>query len=426
MSAVPPRAAPEGPPHLAGARIHQRARRALTALIIGAVLSGCSTSSPETPSADAARTSASAETPTLPATSPPPTTASIPASTVTPMTGTELTSVGTSASAVGTEGTVLPFRTAGPDDAAGRRIGLVAAAGSDEFSRAVTDSVAVQATLAGAELIRCDPGNDLALVLDCARRLSTQDVDGWIVDRATGVEESLCELGPVGAPLVTVAGDPVSCATVAVGADDVRAGYLVGAALGRAARQRDTCAQARLVVVGAAGVSTDAANSPEADTGTAAERIDGIRAGFAGQCPGRGDAEVLVDPASRTVLGAALAQLPADADVLIAAVDDVSAQQVTAAMPLIAEEEGVPTTVATVATVATVGAGEAVRCQILTDQRWIGAAALFPDRYGQVVVPALLDALAGQAVPALVNVQTTFLTATTIKDYYDTTGCAGS
>lgn len=60
-------------------------------------------------------------------------------------------------------------------------IGLVASTGSDPFRMAVTESLAAQLENAGAELITCDPGADTTLMLDCARRLATQQVDGWIV-----------------------------------------------------------------------------------------------------------------------------------------------------------------------------------------------------------------------------------------------------
>ncbi|MBM9475324.1 LacI family DNA-binding transcriptional regulator [Nakamurella flavida] len=335
------------------------------------------------------------------------------------MAGTETTSVDTGRSEVASDHTVLPSSSVDPDAGTGLRIGLIAAAGSDAFSRAVTDSVAAQATLSGAELIRCDPGDDPALVLDCARRLATQDVDGWIVHRAAGIAVSLCELGPVGVPLVTIDADPVPCRTVAVGSDDTRAGHLVGATLGRAARQRDSCPDARLVVVGAAAPATEDAAADPADAGTTERRVAGIRAGFADECPGRSDAEVFVDPGDPSALGAILGELPPDADVLIAAIDDVRAQQVAAAIALLPPGGG------DVAAVAAVGAGEFERCQLRTDRRWVGAAALFPDRYGQLVLPTLLAAMAGEAVPEFLHVQTVLLTASTVEEYYDTTGCTG-
>ena len=81
-------------------------------------------------------------------------------------------------------GIVVPFRTAVPDSAVGKRVGLIAPTGSDAFVKAVTDSVAGQVEAAGAELVSCDPADDPALVLDCARRMTTEHVDGWIAVQA--------------------------------------------------------------------------------------------------------------------------------------------------------------------------------------------------------------------------------------------------
>ena len=127
---------------------------------------------------------------------------------------------------------MVPFRTAAPSSAAGQRIGLVASAGSDPFSKAVTDSVAAQVEAAGAELISCDPGANATLVLDCARRLATQQVDGWITVQPGDAGEALCDAGPQDVPLIAIAAAPVSCETAEVGADDQRAGFLAGMELG--------------------------------------------------------------------------------------------------------------------------------------------------------------------------------------------------
>jgi hypothetical protein len=54
---------------------------------------------------------------------------------------------------------------------------------------------------------------------------------------------------------------------------------------------------------------------------------------------------------------------------------------------------------------------------------WIGDAALFPDRYGDVAVPALLDATRGNSVAANMYVPSIFLTSSTLSDFYDVSTC---
>lgn len=304
-------------------------------------------------------------------------------------------------------GTVVTFRTVAPGSAAGIRIGIVASSGSDPFSAAVADSVVDQVEAAGAELIRCDPGANASLALDCARRLATQHVDGWISLPPALVGEALCAAGPQDAPLITVAAAPVSCQRAQVGADDRRAGFLTGQALGRSARLRAGCQHDVLVVI--TGDPADPAS---------ARRTEGILDGVAGECPASGADPVLLDAATQDRAYEAftneLTALPDDTEVLVAAVDDGTALGAAAAVPAARADR---------ITLAAVGADQRARCRIVAEPWWIGDAALFPDRYGEVVVPALLDAIAGTDVPADMYVETAFVTADSLATFYDLGDC---
>ena len=266
----------------------------------------------------------------------------------------------------------------------GRRIGLVASTGSDPFSKAVTDSVEAQATAAGAEIISCDPGANATMVLDCASRLATQHVDGWIIVHTGDVGEALCAAGPQDVPLIAIAAAPVSCETAEVGADDREAGLLTGTELGRTSRLRAGCPDDILIIV--ADGATDTAST---------QRTAGIRGRHHRPMPCAADRP---GPAGRRHAGNrlpaftnALTALPDDADILVAAVDDAAALGVAAA---------IPDARAGNITLAAIGADQRARCEIIANPQWIGDAALFPDRYGEVAVPALLDALQGRQIPA--------------------------
>ncbi|WP_188943426.1 sugar ABC transporter substrate-binding protein [Nakamurella endophytica] len=278
---------------------------------------------------------------------------------------------------------------------------------SDPFAREVAASITRQADLAGAELIVCDPGDNAALLLDCARRLATQHVDGWFARVPADLGDAMCEAGPQQVPLITVGLAPVRCETAAIGADDRQAGELVGTALGVRARQGSGCAGDALLIL------TDRAEEP-----ASGHRVEGIRAGFAAACPGRTQDDVVLDAGSqesahRAVAGA-LASVPDDGDVLVAAVDDGSALGVAAAVP--AGREGR-------VTLAAVGADQRARCAMAADTGWAGDAALFPDRYGEVAVPALLDALHGRPVPGAMVVPSSFVTAATVRALYPADEC---
>jgi len=371
-----------------------RRARWLTAAVIAGMASGC-TPAPSNPGGSG-QTSAITTSPASSSTGPSPATG--PASTPT----TNLPSAATEP-----PGTVVPFRAVAPDSAVGQRIGLVASNGSDSFSKAVADSIVAQVQAAGAELISCDPGANATLALDCARRLATQQVDGWITVKPGDAGEALCAVGPQDVPLITIAAAPLSCETAEVGANDERAGFLAGMELGRTSRIRDTCAHDALIIVTNNATST-----------VSKQRVDGIRAGFSTQCTGPLTSnEVLVDGGTQDrgyeAFTNALTTMPDDADILLAAVDDGVALGAAA----------IPDARADHITMAAIGAGQPARCEIIANPRWIGDAALFPDRYGEVAVPALLDALHGQEIPRNMYIETTFVTADSLGDYYDISDC---
>jgi len=373
----------------------------LVVCFVAVVLSGCAPSTPKDPA-----TGSSSASPVTAVTdgSATPRPGITPSQTASNPTGT---SAGTSTAAPLPPGTVLPFRSVDPGSATDIRIGLVAPTGSDAFGRDVTESIITQVRAAGAELIRCDPGHDAALALDCARRMATQQVDGWIVLQPGDLGDALCEAGPAEVPLIVISGAPLRCQTASVGADDRRAGFLAGQALGRRSRFPDGCRYDTVVIV------TDSASEPM-NSG----RVEGVRAGLATECPAAGTDEVLLDAGTQDLayssFRSALTGLPADADILVAAANDGAALGVVAAIPDSRRDQ---------VTVAAVGADQRARCEMMNYALWIGDAALFPDRYGEVVVPALLDALRSRPIPARIFVQSAFVTARNLGSHYDVSEC---
>lgn len=207
-------------------------------------------------------------------------------------------------------------------------------------------------------------------------------------------------------PLIAIAA-PLSCQTAEVGADNRRAGFLVGSELGRTASLRPSCTKNSLVIV------TNSATSTASE-----ERAHGIRSGIETECPGLLPTELVLDvgPADRAheEFAAALNALPDDTDILLGAVDDGVALSAVAAIP----ETRAPRT-----TIAAIGADQRARCEIVANPQWIGDAALFPDRYGDVAVPALLDALQGREIPPKMYVETAFVTADSLGQLYDLSDC---
>lgn len=317
------------------------------------------------------------------------------------------------------------------------RIGVVALQAEGSSDQEISSSIAARVDDAGAEVITCDPGTDGSRMLDCLRRMTAQQVDGWVLLSRIDVSEAVCAeravdtVDPTGAattapdgpgqdgdpdpdagaavsplPPLIVIGTGTGCETAVAGPDETEVGRSLGLALGERAEKDPGCADSVLVVL------TDAAApwSPARSTG--------IEEGFAARCPEAEPVRVTaVDQEQAfTAMTSALTNQPPEARVLIAAADDTLALGALAAIPEARTDQVV---------LASVGADRRARCTMRTDDRWIGDAALWPDRYGEVVVPALLDAVAGTEIPPSLLVPSQFLDASVLDVFYPRTECPG-
>jgi ribose transport system substrate-binding protein len=64
------------------------------------------------------------------------------------------------------------------------------------------------------------------------------------------------------------------------------------------------------------------------------------------------------------------------------------------------------------------GADPSSWCQIKSDPQWVGDTAYFPERYGQIGVPYLIDAIKGKAIPKLLLVPHEIINAGNIDSVY--------
>lgn len=405
------------------------------AVLISALLAGCTTPTGPTPSSS------------------PPTGA-----TATPVTSTSRTALSPTATASTAPstadwpaGVVTPFRTTEPGSATGKRIGLISPDATDPFSRAVTDSIIAETTTAGAALIRCDPGADGEFALECAQRLANQQVDGWIVQRSGWIGgSSLCGAGPRQVPMIVVDGPPGSCTTATVTADDRAAGRLAGEHLGEYSRSDHDCRFDSFLLI------TD-----PTERASAAARAEGIREGFRQSCPDRLEVPfttapttagsmvsptptpTTTNPSQQSASSSAAAERArvtvvdtADQKAVYDAVQRVIGTHPDSGRILIAAVSDGPAFTAMTAVrsagrledvrLVAVGADQRSRCEIARNPRWLGDAALFPDRYGELVVPSLVDAMAGRSIPQAMLTSPQFLDASTVSGSYDVSSCPES
>jgi hypothetical protein len=266
--------------------------------------------------------------------------------------------------------------------------------------------------VAGAELIACDPASAPGGAVGCARRFTAADVAG-VLD-ADGDATTAAAVCATHGDLPTIAIDAARspCATVWSGVDQRAAGVAAGHALGGTLRDGDLCAYDHLVIV-ADAVLGDASN----------ERVDGLREGFELACGEVAPERItIVEPPGdggglATVLGPLLEGAAANARLAILGVND----RVSRAATDIADALAAPVAVSVGTVGADVEAWEAIAC----DPRWVAAVALFPERYGRTVVPALLDLLAGEPVPAALPTPHAIVDAHTIRaEYPDIPACS--
>jgi ribose transport system substrate-binding protein len=69
------------------------------------------------------------------------------------------------------------------------------------------------------------------------------------------------------------------------------------------------------------------------------------------------------------------------------------------------------------------GADPTSHCQILNNTQWVGDAAYFPEKYGQIAVPAAIKAAKGEKLPATLFVPHVLIDKDNITKYYDVGTC---
>jgi ribose transport system substrate-binding protein len=282
---------------------------------------------------------------------------------------------------------------------------------ANPFSKLVSDSIKQQAEIAGAELIFCDAENNAEVALRCARRLASQGVDAWVTFQSvTSAGRSICEAGPKDVPMISIDSDQGSCQSARVGTDDQWAGFTTGVELGRYARQHFDCdyGAALYLVDPSRGFSDH-------------RRQTGAELGLATSCspiathPVPQQLLASSQSAAFTAVGKALTSIDKDKRVLIIGTNDGLTLGAVGAAKAAGRLDNVY--------LASIGADPRSHCEITTDPHWVGDTASFPEKYGQLVIPYLVDLLDGKPVPQDLFVRNEFLDANVIAEHYDVSGC---
>lgn len=303
----------------------------------------------------------------------------------------------------------VEFRQAEPGSGDGMKLGLIALDDAIPFSKLVSDSVRQQAERAGAELVFCDSKLDAAKALECARSFATQGVQGYLnFQPVADAAQPICQTGPQDVPVIAIDIKQGDCQTAFMGANNSRAGQVAGEGLGNFLEEKFDCSYDAYI-----SLEDKSVGSVNED------RMNGIRDGLTKVC-GEITGERVIDAGRQdlalTKFGDTLTALPDAKRIVVVGINDDSVLGALAAARTAGRADQL--------VLSGMGADPSAHCEIATNPQWAGDAGFFPERYGEIGVPYLIDAIKGEQIPASLLVDHAFIDASNIDQYYDVGNCA--
>ena len=309
-------------------------------------------------------------------------------------------------------GEFVEFRGAEPGSGEGLKLGFIALDDAIPFSKLVSDGFKEQAEIAGAELVFCDSKLDAATALQCVQNFAAQGVQAYMnFQPVADAGQEICDAGPDGAPVIAIDIAQGDCQTAFMGANNARAGKIGGEGLGKWIAENWNCEIDAWVSLEDFGVGSvnDA-------------RMDGQREGYESVCGPIDESKVQIreldagrqDKALKA-FSDTLTALPDAQRIAVVAINDDGISAALAAARTAGREDQVA--------VSGMGVDAISHCEIAAGGQWVGSTAFFPERYGEIGIPYLIDAAKGQTIPKELLVDHLYITSQNIGDYYDVSGC---
>ncbi len=303
--------------------------------------------------------------------------------------------------------------SAAPSEAATpMKVGYISLGEAIPFVSLVTKSIQEEAAkVPGLEIVVCDSEIDAAKALACAQNLKVQGVQAVLNFQL--FEDSSPEVCAAYGDLPTIAIDIVQapCQVAFMGADNTAAGTIAGKYVGDALKAENDCTYEAVVTLDTKGAGA-----------TTLARMDGMIAGFEEACgPIDPDKFKSIDVGGTTDLalekfGNQLSAIkPGGIIAVLSLNDDMSLGAFAAARTAGREAE---------LRLAGQGADPTSWKEIACNPYWLADTAYFPERYGTILVPAVVDLLNGK--PIADNLFTTHETVTkdNVRELYpDTPAC---
>lgn len=307
-----------------------------------------------------------------------------------------------SASIPAGETDAVAFQQAKAGSGDGLKLGLIALDDSVPFSKLVSDSVRQQAEQAGAELVYCDSKGDGAAALACAKNFKVQGVQGYLNFQADAKSaDAICAAGPDG-PVIAIDIQQGKCQTSFMGANNDFAGELAGTAVGNYMKEKFDC-------------KYDAFVSMEQPTAGAVNeaRMGGYRKGFESVCGPitnlKKENAFRIDQAQTTFTDV-LTTLPGAHHIIVVGINDDAIEGALAAAKTAGRVNDLY--------VSGQGADPSSWCDIKSNPQWIGDTAYFPERYGEIGVPYLIEAVKGKTIPEKLLVPHEIINQANIESIY--------
>jgi ribose transport system substrate-binding protein len=285
------------------------------------------------------------------------------------------------------------------------KIGYINLANSIPFSHDVEESVKAVAKKHNVEVLTCDSALDAQKAIDCAAKFKTQGVQGIAnFQQDATASPRVCAAGP-DVPTVAIDIPQKPCMKVYFGADNYKAGVVVGEALGEFAKSEWNCEIDAVVSI----------NAPVNDLLIVREKgeLDGIKKA----CP---DFKLVKVKPTTTTTDATiqpftdtLTKLPGMHRLLVVGInDDLIIGAIKGAVSsgragdiYVGGNGADPTSVPYI-------------CGENSFKNWVADSGYFPERYGEYVIPVLLDLIAGKPQPESVYMEHAAVTKETIGKYY--------
>jgi ribose transport system substrate-binding protein len=291
---------------------------------------------------------------------------------------------------------------------AAMKVGYISLGEAIPFVKLVSDSIQEQADAAGVEIAFCDSEIDAAKALACAQNLKVQQVQAVLNFQL--FEDSSPEICAAYGDLPTIAIDihQAPCETAFMGADNTLAGELAGKYVGDALKAENDCEYTAVVTLDTkgAGATTEA-------------RVNGMIAGFEEACGKIDEAKFRsLDVGGTTDLavtkfGDQLSAIePGGIIVVLSLNDDMSLGAFAAARTAGRESE---------LRLAGQGADPTSWKEIACNPQWLADTAYFPERYGEILIPAVVKLLNGETIEKNLFTQHDVVTKDNVRTLYPET-----